>query len=480
MVAFYSQEDQDIYEKNKFMPQSKYLLNAPTFNTPTVEEEKITETFGIPDTNAFTNSGGGGGGGSSYGLPGNFQQVVDARQRNLNKPIDTSTFMGKVKDFMNPQSAEDIRTSGYQDPRFQPGIIGTMMGKLDNYRNLPQADQAFIAENMGYTGPTIFGENNSGLGKDEFGINTRSLFGNYAQHSRDMADEEGDLAKQVADQIKRGLTNTIQMRKLAFHQKKQEKENTRIEEKTEEARAAKESEIVARKGQAYYDRAVETAAGRDPSQGNTVTGYGTSGLGRNPEDQMAKGGRAGYFFGGRARLQGGGMSQGKEANIDQSTNMGGGASGDYSTMEQNMNHREAMRNNQRETPSTLNNTIDTGSELNYLNNLKNLNLPGLALGFGFNKIRNYLGNKKDEDDKLSALPTNNYMADLNAAQIKQLEGPQKMGKEYGNFSDQDILDNITPFGDEETAPATLKDVQTFYGSNGGRVNFKNGGLAGIL
>ena len=42
MVAFYSQEDQDIYEKNKFMPQRKYLLNAPTFNTPTVEEEKIT------------------------------------------------------------------------------------------------------------------------------------------------------------------------------------------------------------------------------------------------------------------------------------------------------------------------------------------------------------------------------------------------------------------------------------------------------
>ena len=65
------------------------------------------------------------------------------------------------------------------------------------------------------------------------------------------------------------------------------------------------------------------------------------------------------------------------------------------------------------------------------------------------------------------MPSNNYFADLNAAQIKELEGPQKMGKEYGNFSDQDILDNITPFGDDETAPATLKDVQTFYGSNGG-------------
>ena len=230
--GFYNEQDQNIYDNvSKFMPQSKYLRSAPTFTAPTTEEEEITETFGIPNTNAFTNSGGNNfTGGYNFNNNG-FQQAVDARQERLNTPIDTSTFMGKVKDFMNPQSADDIRTLGYQEPRFQPGIIGMMMGKLDNYRNLPQADQAFIAQNMGYTGPTIFGENNSGLGKDPFGINTRSMFGNYAQHSRDMADEEGDLAKQVADQIARGLTNTIQMKKLAFHQNLQKEEKQRIEDK---------------------------------------------------------------------------------------------------------------------------------------------------------------------------------------------------------------------------------------------------------
>ena len=184
MVAFYNEQDQEIYDKvSKFMPQSKYLRSAPTFTAPIEEEE--TESFGIPNTNAFTNSGGNNyTGGYNFGNTG-FQQAVDARQRNLNKPTDTSTFMGRtmgtVRDFIEPQSASQIMKDGYQEPRFQPGIIGMMMGKLDNYRNLPQADQAFIAQNMGYTGPTVFGENNSGLGKDPFGINTRSAFGNYGE-----------------------------------------------------------------------------------------------------------------------------------------------------------------------------------------------------------------------------------------------------------------------------------------------------------
>ena len=29
-----------------------------------------------------------------------------------------------------------------------PGILGAILGKMDNYSNLPVADQAFIAKNM--------------------------------------------------------------------------------------------------------------------------------------------------------------------------------------------------------------------------------------------------------------------------------------------------------------------------------------------
>ncbi len=64
MVAFYNKGDQDIYKSGShFVPQEKYRLG---YTAPTVEEQKITETFGIPYTNAFTGGGGGGGGGPTF------------------------------------------------------------------------------------------------------------------------------------------------------------------------------------------------------------------------------------------------------------------------------------------------------------------------------------------------------------------------------------------------------------------------------
>ena len=459
-----------------FVTDDKYLRSP--FKAPVQGggEDASTESFGIPATQAFTNSGGGGGGGNYSG--GNFQQVVDDRQDRLND-IDTSTFMGKAKDFMNPQSAKQIMDDGYQEPRFQPGIIGTMMGKFDNYRNLPQADQAFIAQNMGYTGPTIFGENNSGLSKDEFGINTRSAFGNYAEYVK-------DLYKKDKDKVYDPKTQAFKYKRKKFNDiKHQELLDTKKELAQQSIDAGKTyTASLANAPQHHQDVSIKRGDHQAQAfRSEKAEGIDTKGSGMHGGKHYAKGGRAGYFFGGRARLQGGGMSQGKEANIDQSTNMGGGASGDYSTMEQNMNHREAMRNNQREQPSTLNNTIDTGSELNYLNNLKNLNLPGLALGFGFNKIRNYLGNKKDEDDKLSALPTNNYMAKVTKQDLSRYATQKDLidKQDYSSAMDTTLFGSeITPYEFKEMKKGNITEPGTYVGASGGRVNFKNGGLASIL
>jgi len=206
----------------KYIPQQKYLQNP--FELP--ENQEPVTNSGIVNTNVFRNSGGGGGGyypGSPKELVGNYQSIVDARQKRLNNPSDTflgfntmrdqqltgadagfydtipqeMTMMGKVQDFFTPQSADQIISEGYEEPRFQPGIIGMLAGKIDNYRNLPQSDQAFIAQNMGYTGPTVFGNNNSGLGKDVFGINTRSLKGNYGEFVNEKSGQLTDsLTKQ--------------------------------------------------------------------------------------------------------------------------------------------------------------------------------------------------------------------------------------------------------------------------------------------
>ena len=92
----------------------------------------------------------------------------------------------------------------------------------------------------------------------------------------------------------------------AFTENKKAKQDAIDKEKAAQTQRDFKSEIVDRKGQAYYDRAVATAAGRNPNQGNSVTGFGQSGLGRDPDDKMAKGGRVGYFFGGRVNYKVGG------------------------------------------------------------------------------------------------------------------------------------------------------------------------------
>ena len=64
------------------------------------------------------------------------------------------------------------------------------------------------------------------------------------------------------------------------------------------------------------------------------------------------------------------------------------------------------------------------------------------------------------------LPSNNLMAGLTKMQQKMLAGPQKNLRDIMGISDEEILDNISTFNDPED-PATLEEVQTFYGANGG-------------
>ena len=74
--TFYNQGDQAIYNSGmSYVPQEKYRLG---YTAPTVNEQKIAQTFGIPNTNAFTNSGGGfnqSGNAFGYGSPVNEVNV---------------------------------------------------------------------------------------------------------------------------------------------------------------------------------------------------------------------------------------------------------------------------------------------------------------------------------------------------------------------------------------------------------------------
>ena len=108
------------------------------------------------------------------------------------------TLSRRINDFIyglpftpsKPQSADQILAEGYTG-KPGGGIFGILAGMVDKYGELPRGDQAFIARNMGYTGPTIFGANDSNLSKDVFGMNTRSAFGNYAEAVGEQVDKLG-------------------------------------------------------------------------------------------------------------------------------------------------------------------------------------------------------------------------------------------------------------------------------------------------
>jgi hypothetical protein len=236
--GFYNPYDQQVYDAGfKYIPQSRYLLNP--FQIPTDDSTTTPPNTG----GITTLPTGGGGGGSTYtgttgGLTSDFFNTTSDRQgrlTELNYPyrdgnvffpgqrgdeiimerlapygapkdfyknsiegvpqtikgapgivdIQPASFGRKIQEtlystpfFNKPQTADQIIADGYTG-KPGGGILGMMAGMVDKYGDLPRGDQAFIARNMGYTGPTVFGENTGR--QDPFGLNVRSGFGNYAE-----------------------------------------------------------------------------------------------------------------------------------------------------------------------------------------------------------------------------------------------------------------------------------------------------------
>jgi len=216
-MAFYTGVDQERYDAGeKFLPQNRFLLNYTAPNTDV--EEEVTTSYGIPNTNAFTNAGGGGGTFySSDQKISDFNKAIAERQNRLENPgwmqqqINKFTGgqrpvseMGTVQ--YNPnftRSYSDGMTSfGLPVEGLGDGAFGEMpmvpqpderlLGKIPlgigsmismalpdkYYSDFTTPEQALTQMYMGYTDP------NTNMGnKDPFGINVRSGFGNYAEYS---------------------------------------------------------------------------------------------------------------------------------------------------------------------------------------------------------------------------------------------------------------------------------------------------------
>ena len=352
--SFYNQADQNIYNQGfSFIPQERFRGGAFNFPTSATTTGAATGIETVP-----MNMGGGGGGGIPFSgttsdLTTDFMDTITDRQNRLNNPPDKffgfdtmrdqqltgadagfyigsntpipqeMTMMGKVQDFLTPQSADQIIAEGYQEPSFQPGIISAILGKVDRYRTLPRGDQAFIARNMGYTGPTVFGENLSGLGKDPFGLNVRSGFGNYAEAVGKQVDSLGaSLTGRLADKYgvefdeetgmfvganaaKANQMTKMMRAKYAFYKKQ-------VEQRDADRAAAKAAEEAAKAAEIKRRQQIATTPGRETGGGGREVATDAGAVAGAQQDisnyesfgevPMADGGRVPYMMGGLTNL----------------------------------------------------------------------------------------------------------------------------------------------------------------------------------
>ena len=116
---------------------------------------------------------------------------IEAEEPTLNRKIQDAFY--SLPFLSKPQSADQIIEEGYSGKVGAPGILGAILGSMDKFGTLSRGDQAFIQRNMGYTGPTVFGENTTGGAKDPFGLNVRSGRGNYAERVGVESEKLGNL-----------------------------------------------------------------------------------------------------------------------------------------------------------------------------------------------------------------------------------------------------------------------------------------------
>ena len=262
-----------------------------------------------------------------------ISQYYDAEEPTLGRKIQDAIYSTPF--FNKPQSVDQIMEEGYT-PQVNLGILSNILGKADKFGTLPRADQAFITGQMGYTGPTVFGENTTGGSKDPFGLNVRSAFGNYAERvgvevdklsdalsstgaiggKKDFqgatfnpatgmfeAAEDSDLTpEQIAALNQR--TKLVRTKLNFYREKVKERDELRRQE--EERKAAEEAAEIKRRQEIAKTpgretgsggREVATDAGAVAGAQQDITNYQDFG-----EVPLARGGRVYYMDGGLADL----------------------------------------------------------------------------------------------------------------------------------------------------------------------------------
>jgi hypothetical protein len=564
-ISFYNAGDNAIYDSGQhFVPQEKYRLG---YTPPAASEPVATVPGGI------TNSGGDNYySGSTGELISGFNTATGNRQYNLNNPNKVNQFVNKgmemfgmtpqrsVRDMLSPQDLNFGRNEFNEDTLsydrtnmpgvLQPDVrktsgiplgIGAMIARAlpDKYYDMNTVDQAYTQANMGYTGPTIFGDNSLG-NKDPFGRNVRSAFGNYAEaqqkskdkleehfgsksleeHGAEWDEEKGEFVGPNAVEInrlnkmnlsrynfdKKGLDRYDKIKNIA-QLKKQQRED--YEKKTVQELDAADKTFAGPDGTGDYDE--YSAAGGTPNYsipdtndpGGGGGGYSearnTDGV-QSAEDDMRDGGRAGYFFGGRVNYKVGGRTDAgpnrttaSKAGVGQINESGQKVSGGNFN-----NSNDGGGNN---PPPTF---YDNGIQVITDQSKLGFNYPtGLTKNLGIGQLTAILDARKslEEEEPEGMVQYDSSIGPVDTrATFDTTTGPE-FNASYTNNNFNANLNSKTGLGvnySKDIGPGTFTAGGTYnpdgtynakakYGisfgqgkKNGGRISFANGGLASIL
>ena len=231
--------------------KENYFSNQPTPLVDGLYQTKVGKTFmGFPSYREQELTGPDLGeyiGGQEIGYtPGGeigFSYGTDV-------PLELTTagkIQGGIESFRDKAGSLMGKIKGF-------GPVSFIANALDRFDTLSPSDQEFIKMNMGYTGPTVFGDNQSGLSKDVYGINTRSMFGNYADYVDDFVGEYEDMSEEEFNKL-----SDFRKTKIGFYRQKQ-KELQQIREakaKADEAAAMARAQNISRQDAQRQQQAID-------------------------------------------------------------------------------------------------------------------------------------------------------------------------------------------------------------------------------
>ena len=369
MVAFYNQGDQNIYKDFQYVPQEKYRTG---FTAPVQGggQDASTSSFGIPNTNAFTNSGGGfnqSGNAFGYGSP-----VEEVNVRTFNpqpyNPTGGSPFSPSFDPMANKESygAQGQYTSPYDDTVDQSKYT-TTIGSFPSqaFFNRLRNKGFNIAENIPYIGlparilKSILPEQEDrGPGGGNYGIgglsdaqkeayNTlakegflfdgssgmKTLTGKNFTGKGYMEGQREIYNKEFAGMTEEEIEELKNNPKQRFKYKQYQESSALFKEKLATEKALREAEknrlagLIGTRGTGAQGTSsiIQGEGGGNTRGTSRASDHGGVGLGHNAgnvrsanaagtgsaqgyNQNLRSGGRVGYFFGGRVNFKNGGLA----------------------------------------------------------------------------------------------------------------------------------------------------------------------------